>query len=240
MFFSQYTRRLYSCNHEGSVNLDWYMVVLYIDRNYPKKMNRNKMPTHGQFGGLRDDAILADIEKDVVQSLIDDNTFLNEMKKRKAQIIADRDNIRTFELTATIKSGEYIPLLENGAPNTGSDLNSRKVGDQFPMDSVPEGEHNYVLRNYPKGGGSWDKALAWADKEGYKLTLPQEVFAVTAKNDLRKLLDRNWLYLVATTECSFWDCRRAVCVYVGGSDRSADLNRLGCFGNGHVWFLFRK
>jgi len=206
-------------------------------------MNKNNYtpPTHAQLGGYRDALIEARVGKETIQSLVDDGELMKLAKDRETQILADRENIRTFELKATVRQDRpYIEALEEGAPDTPSGYNARKVGDLYQPISNQEEEVEFVLRNFPKGGGSWDKALAWAKSNGYKITNPREAFAVTEQRDLRNLLDRSWLYLVATTECSFEDDRLAVFVHVGELFRFANLDRLEYFGDGYGWFLFRK
>ena len=206
-------------------------------------MNKNNYtpPTHAQLGGYRDSLIEARVGKEIIQSLVDDGELMKLAKDRETQILADRENIRTFELKATVRQDRpYIEALEEGAPDTPSGYNARKVGDLYQPISNQEEEVEFVLRNFPKGGGSWDKALAWAKSNGYKITNPREAFAVTEQRDLRNLLDRSWLYLVATTECSFEDDRLAVFVHVGELFRFANLDRLEYFGDGYGWFLFRK
>lgn len=204
-----------------------------------------KKPTQGQFLGLWETAVSLGLDREMVTSLVDDKSFSDLMKNRRDEILAKRreesENILTFELKATVRQDRpYIEALEAGAPNTPSDFNARKVGDQYPPVSDKEEEVEFILRNFPKGGGSWDKALAWAKANGYKLTNPREAFAVTEQNDLRKLLDRNWLYLTATTECTFEGRRQAVYVCVRETNCHADLYGLEYFDDGYDWFLFRK
>jgi len=218
--------------------------MLYIGRIQKGILPMNKNytpPTHAQLGGYRDALIEARVGKEAIQSLVDDGELMKLAKDRETQILADRENIRTFELKAMVRQDRpYIKALEAGGPDTPSNYYTRKVGDLYQPVSGEVEEVEFVLRNFPKGGGSWDKALAWAKSNGYKITNPREAFAVAEQHDLRKLLDRNWLYLVATTECSFGDGRRAVYVIVGGSRRYANLYGLGYFGYGDGWFLFRK
>jgi len=205
-------------------------------------MKKGEMPTLAQAGYIRDTAIELGVTREMFQTLRDDGTWTNILKERRDQIRADEENIRTFELTATVRQDrDYIEALEAAAPNTPSDFNVRKVGDLFPPASDKEEKGEFVLLNFPKGGGSRDKALAWAKSSGYKTANPREVFAVVGQHDLRKLLDQNHLYPVATTtECFFEDYRQAVCVFVGESDRHALLLGLEAFGGGDDWFLFRK
>gem|GEM_PF-1286064 len=216
--------------------------MLYIDHNQKKKMNENYTPpTHAQLGGYRDALIEAKVEKETFQSLVEDGSLMKLAKDREAQIQADRDNCLTFELKATVRQDRpYIKALEAAGPNTPSNYHARNVGDLYQPTSSKEEDVEFVLRNFPKGGGSWDKALAWAKANGYEITNPREMFAVVEQHDLRKLLDRNWLYLVAAKECTFGDCRRAVFVFVDESGRLADLSRLESFGLVNGWFLFRK
>lgn len=204
-------------------------------------MKKSEMPTLAQVGYIRDTAIELEVTHEMFQTMRDDGTWTKVLKERRDQILADRENIRTFELKATVRQDRpYIEALEAGGPDTPGGYNSRKVGDLYPPVSDQEEEVEFVLRNFPKGGGSWDKALVWAKSNGYKITNPREAFAVAEQHDLRKLLDRSYLYLVATTECSFEDDRQAVYVYVDESYRDASLDRLEDFGRGDGWFLFRK
>lgn len=204
-------------------------------------MKKGEMPTLAQAGYIRDTAIELEITREMFQTLHDDGTWTKVLKERRDQILADRDNCLTFELKATVRQDRpYIEALEAGGPDTPSGHNARKVGDLYPPVSDQEEEVEFVLRNFPKGGGSWDLALAWAKSNGYKTTNPREAFAVAEQHDLRILLDQSWLYLVATTVCSFEDYRLAVYVFVVGSYRNALLYRLEYFGVVDDWFLFRK
>ena len=204
-------------------------------------MKKSQQPTLAQAGFIRETAIELGVDREMFQSLRDDGTWTHILKERRDQILSERENILTFELTATVQQNRgYCDALEAAGPDTSSSNNARKVADLYPPVSETVEEVSFVLRNFPKDGGSWDKALAWAKANGYKLTNPREVFAVVEQHDLRKLLDCNWLYLVATTECNFGGCRLAVCVGVYESSRSADLDGLEYFSEVSGWFLFRK
>jgi len=149
--------------------------------------------------------------------------------------------VETVELTATVRQDRrYIEALEAAAPDTPSNFSVRRVGDLYPPVSAEVEDVDFVLLNFPKGGGSWEQALAWAKSNGYENTNPREVLAVVEQHDLRAPLSRNWLHLIATTECCSEGSRRAVCVSVGGLERFAGLSRLEIFGSDSDWFLFRK
>jgi hypothetical protein len=205
-------------------------------------MKKSEYPTHAQAADLRETLIELGITKKMWQEdFRDSGEFTTFLKERRDQILSERENILTFDLTATVQQNrDYIEAMEAAGPDTSSCNNARKVGDLYLPVSQETEEVNFILRHFPKGGGSWDKALAWAKANGYKLTNPREVFAVIEQHDLKKLLDRNWLYLAATTECNFVGYRQAVCVDVLGSGRGADLCWLEDFREGPDWFLFRK
>jgi len=205
-------------------------------------MKKSQMPTLAQAGYIRDTAIELGVTREMFQTLRDDGTWTKVLKERRDQIVAGRENIRTFELKATVRQDRpFIEALEAAGPCTPNNYNVRKIGDLYPPVSNRQEDVEFVLRSFPKGGGSWDKALAWAKPNGYKISNPREAFAVAEQHDLRKLLDRNWLYLVATTECSFRGYRWAVCVRVGElCHHSACRYGLVSFGQDEDWFLFRK
>ncbi|MBL1434083.1 hypothetical protein COB87_000705 [Candidatus Wolfebacteria bacterium] len=204
-------------------------------------MKKGQQPTLAQVGHIRDLAIELGVTRDIFQTLRDDGTFTKILKDRRDQIIADRDNCRTFELKATVRQDRpYIEALEAGGPNTSIGFNSRKVGDLYLPVANEEEEVKFVLRNFPKGNGGWDKALAWAKPRGYKKTNPREAFAVAEQHDLQKLLDKNYLCLVATTKCFFKDGYKTICVEVNGQSRCAALGYPEIFDGNNYWFLFRK
>jgi len=204
-------------------------------------MKKGQQPTLAQAGYIRELAIELGVTRKMFQTLRDDGTFTKVLKERRDQIIANRDNCLTFELKATVQQDRpYIEALEAGSPNTPNVYDSRKVSNLYQPVSDKEEEVEFVLRNFPKGGGSWDKALVWAEFNGYEITNPREAFAVTEKHDLRKLLGKIRLYLVATTECSFESGRKSICVVVNESGRTAALGWLELFDDNNHWFLFRK
>lgn len=207
-------------------------------------MKKGEMPTLAQVGYIRDTAIELGVTREMLQTLRDDGTLTKVLKERRDQILADRENIRTYALTATVyQDRDYIEALEAGGAGARSGSAVRRIGDLYPPVSDQEEEVKFVLLNFSKGGGSWDKALDWAKLNGYKITNPREAFAVAEQHDLRKLLDQSSFSLVATTECSFEDHRQVVHVSVSGFYRSystAHLHKLVHFGYDSDWFLFRK
>jgi len=197
-----------------------------------------KPATIAQFTALRKIFIATGGDKPLCQEMMDDGTLKKFFENR----VSETKNIRTFELTAMVNQNrDYIESLEFGGPDTPSHFNVREVGGLYLPIADGEERVDFVLRNFPKGNGSWDKALVWAKGKGLKKTNPREVFAVAEQNDLRKVLGvSSWMFLVTTTKCSFKGVRQAVCVFVSESRRHANLISLGSFGGGGDWFLFRK
>lgn len=196
-----------------------------------------KRPTHAQFSGIHGTAIAMGISRDAVTSLIDDGSFATMMRNRMYRIRADEGNFRTFEISAMVNQGrDWTQALEAAVPDTPSDFGVRNVGNLYPATTDEEEEVNFVLL---KGNSSWDKALAWAKTKGLKQTNPRDMFAVAEQHDLHQILGGRYLYVVATTECSFEGYSHAVYVDVDESSQHADLGKLEYLGS-NDWFLFRK
>lgn len=139
--------------------------------------------------------------------------------------------------------GDWKEAIDKGGPNTPAvyDVRKREVSDQYPPTGTGEVEGDFVLLNFPKGGGSWDKALKWAKSQGLLLTTPREAFAIGENHpNLSTTLGQNPMYVVATTECLFEGDRLACSLWFGESDRAACLCWVGVFGDARGWFLFRK
>lgn len=157
------------------------------------------------------------------------------------KLAIEATNCRVIELSATVlQDSDYIDALEADVPDTPDDYSARKAGDLYPPTGSGKEKVNFVLCNFPKGGGSWEEALAWAEKSGYTPTNPREVFAVARQHDLCLVLGVSWLYLVATNECFFESVHQVVYVHVDESYRTANLFQIEFFGDGDSWFLFRK
>lgn len=138
-----------------------------------------------------------------------------------------------------IHDRDWQEAVNAAGPNTPADYNVRKVGDQYPPEGVT-GEEEFILLNCPSGG-SWDKAIAWAEQFGLERTAPRQVFAIGEhKPKLHRELGLNPMYVVATKECSFDGDQLACYVWWGGSEREVDLHWLSSCGHSHDWFAFRR
>ena len=74
---------------------------------------------------------------------------------------------------------EWQEAINAAGPNTPDNYNVRNVGDQYPSQgdgTVREAE--VILINFGPNGGSWDKAIAWANQYRLKRTNPRHVFAI--------------------------------------------------------------
>ena len=73
---------------------------------------------------------------------------------------------------------EWQEAINAAGPNTPDDYNVRKVGDQYPPAGNGTVETEIILMNFGSNGGSWDKAIAWANQNRLKRTNPRQVFAI--------------------------------------------------------------
>jgi len=136
---------------------------------------------------------------------------------------------------------EWQDAINAAGPNTPSDYNVRKVGDQYAPVGKGTVETELILLNFPKGDGNWDKAMMWAEAKGFKRTNPREVFAIGEQHPkLHETIGQNPMYLVATTDCTVDGGRNACYVWWDGSKRGAYLLWVKSFGNSCDWFAFRK
>jgi hypothetical protein len=203
-------------------------------------MKKSKQPTHAQAGYIRDTAIELGVTGEMLEIMFYDGTFTKYLKESRDKILVDRANCRPHELKATVyQDRPYTDVSETGCSDSLIEYIYPQIVNLYPPVSEQKEEVLFVLRNSPMGGGSWDKALSWAKSNGYKVTNPREAFSVIEQHDLLKLLGHSQFYLAVTMECYSEDYRRAVSISVGELCQ-ANLERIGIFDYGHVWFLFRK
>ncbi len=135
---------------------------------------------------------------------------------------------------------EWLEAVNAAGPNTPSDYNVGKVGDQYPSTGTEEIEEYLILLNFPNGDG-FDAARAWAQSKQLEDTVPHEVFAIGEQHPkLQEVLGQNPMYVVATKECSFEGLRGACFVWWLGSKCGASLRWVGGFDRSSGWFAFRK
>lgn len=128
-----------------------------------------------------------------------------------------------------------------GGPQTDSTYNVLKVGGLYTSRENKTVTETIVLFNWPKGGGSYDKAVAFGLANGLDKTVPHEAFAVGEHfPKLNYDLGPNPMYVVETTGCSFDGELQACGVWWDDARRKSGLNWQSVFGRGRDWFAFRK
>ena len=128
-----------------------------------------------------------------------------------------------------------------GGPQTGSNYNVLKVADKYQPSENKATEETIVLFNWPKGGGSYSKAIEWGLSNGLLRTTPHVSFAIgEQKLNLNYELGPNPMYVVETTGCSFEGHSNACYVWWNVARRESNLSWQGDFGYGLGWFAFRK
>lgn len=200
-----------------------------------------KPATIAQFNALRKMYGAAGGDKPLCQEMMDDGTF----KRFFENLLAEAKNISTFELTVIVNQerdwAEAIEAL--GRPKRFIPNEIIEVGVKYPATADGEEEINFVLRNFPEGDGSWDKALTWAKARGLKKTNPREVFAVVEQPKLRKALGMaGWTYFMATDRWSHSDDGSLQSILVTVEQEkpiNVSLQQVRNFGGGW-WFIFRE
>lgn len=205
---------------------------------------KNTLVTSNQTDSVRDMANAKGVTRAQFQAAQDDGRvarFLDSLKVDSKAVVPPQ-GARIHTLRVRVKLDRLWQEAVNAAgPNTPGNYNVRKVGDQYAPTGTEEIEEDLILLNYPQGDGNWDKALAWAQIQGLKNTVPREVFAIGEQYPkLHNELGLNPMYVVATTECTFEGNRLACYVWWGDSDRGANLDWVSNFVSSDVWFAFRK
>lgn len=206
-------------------------------------MSKIKPVTSAQGGSLVKMANAKGIPRDAFQTWLDNHAAgtLDDIKTGTVGLKAP-DGARIHIVRIKYRQDRaWAEAIDAAGLNTPADYNVRKVGDLYLPTGTQEIEEDLVMLNYHEGGGSWDKALAWASGAKLENTVPREVFAVGEQHPkLHVTLGVNPMYAVATTPCSFEGYRQACYVWWDVSDRMAHLFWTSDFGYTYVWFLFRK
>lgn len=152
------------------------------------------------------------------------------------------EGCRIHTLRVPVIFGQSWPeAVEEAGPHTPDNYDVWKVGNQYPPTGEGVKEAEIVLLNYSRGGGSLDKAVAWATENRLKRTTPRHVFAIGKnKSRLHYELGINPMYVVATEECSFEGDQHACFVWWLVALRGASLGWVGNYGRSDGWFAFLR
>ncbi len=206
-------------------------------------MSIKNPPTYAQFRGLREMASQMGVNKMMIQTLIDDGSFVSKMQERRNQIREWECNVRTIELSATVQRDfgleELLKLYEYYI-----DYNTNEVNGLHSIIHDDNKRFDYILMNFSKCDGSWTEALAWSRIHGRKRTKLRDVLAVTDEHNLSEIIGETEVgsYITATTECfvTSQDKTLAPAIDVNRSFKQVELYGLDNFGEKEDWFLFRK
>ena len=137
---------------------------------------------------------------------------------------------------------EWQEAINAVGPDTPDSYNVRKVGDQYPpAGNMAIRETEVILMNFGPNGGNWDKAIAWAKQYHLKRTNPRHAFAIgEQKPQLHRELGFDYMYVVATEECTLDGCRDACYVWWSESRRGCFLSRVEDYGFSDGWFAFLR
>lgn len=206
-------------------------------------MSKKMLVSSNQTDAVRDMANAKGVTRAQFQAAQDDGRiarFLDTLKVDPTALTPP-PGVRLHTVRIRFKPDrEWQESINAAGPNTPSDYNVRKVGDQYPPTGTEEIEEDLILLNFPNGDG-FDAALAWAKSKQLENTVPREVFAIGEQHPkLHEELGQNPMYVAATKECTFGGDRGACCVWWDGSERGVDLDWVSGFDNSSDWFAFRK
>lgn len=206
-------------------------------------MSKNTLVTSNQTDAVRDMANAKRVTRAQFTAAMDDGRigrFLDTLKVDPTALTPP-PGARLYTVRIRFKPDrEWQESITAAGPNTPSDYNVRKVGDQYPPTGTEEIEEDLILLNFPKGDG-FDAALAWAKSKQLENTVPREVFAIGEQHPkLHEELGQNPMYVAATKECTFGGHRLACYVWWYGSERKALMYWVGSFDDSYAWFAFRK
>lgn len=208
-----------------------------------KVMGKIKLVTSNQANAVKDMANAKGLSRAQFQAAQDDGRigrFLDTLKV-DSTALTPPPGARLHTVRIRFKPDrEWQESINAAGPNTPSDYNVRKVGDQYPPTGTEAIEEDLILLNFSNGDG-FDAALAWAKSKQLENTVPREVFAIGEQHPkLHKELGQNPMYVAATKECTFVGDRFACYVWWDDSEREADLSLVENFDSSNDWFAFRK
>lgn len=206
-------------------------------------MSKNTLVTSNQTDAVRDMANAKRVTRAQFTAAMDDGRigrFLDTLKVDPTAITPP-PGARLHTVRIRFKPDlKWQEAINAAGPNTPSDYNVRKVGDQYPPTGTEEIEEDLVLLNFPNGDG-FDAALTWAASKQLENTVPREVFVIGEQHPkLHEELEQNPMYVAATKECTFGGSRRACVAWWNDSGRKAYLGWVENFGSSYGWFAFRK
>ena len=206
-------------------------------------MSKNTLVTSNQTDTVRDMANAKRVTRAQFTAAMDDGRiarFLDTLKIDPTELTPP-PGARLHTVRIRFKPDrEWQESIDAAGPNTPSDYNVRKVGDQYPPTGTEEIEEDLILLNFPNGDG-FDAALAWAKSKQLENTVPREVFVIGEQHPkLHEELGQNLMHVAATKECTFGGNRYACYVWWFDSERKASLLWVLHFDNSCDWFAFRK
>ena len=156
---------------------------------------------------------------------------------------ADGARIHVLRRVHVQQDRDWQEAINLASPNTPMEYHVRKseVSAQYQPVSNNTVEKDIVLLEYPKGDGSWNKAIAWGQGASLKPNNPREVFAIGGQfPTLNNTLGQNPMYVVAPIECSFGVGPNACGVWWDDSGRWVCLGWISNFVFAYVWFAFSE
>jgi len=199
-----------------------------------------KTPTTAQAMSIIKIATDKGLDRQQFQELIDGGNIARLMDRK----VSLGKGIKIHKLKSTVHQDmDWIKSVHLAGPDTPSNYSIWESGYLYSPVSDKEEKNDYVLVNFSKGNGSWDKALEYAKDNNLELTNPREANAVASKNNLIKDLEikkDDWIHIVSTTSKYSKGHKHTCCVFQNYSYSKTVLHKVSKFDNSNSWFLFRK
>lgn len=138
------------------------------------------------------------------------------------------------------ESVNWNTAVSAGFPNTPSNYDVWKVGDQYPpRPRVVSVKREIILINFGKEISNADIAFAWGKEHKLISASPRSIWALGKhKPQLNTELEQNVLAVASLEECAFSGDRRVPCGWWGGGERRAFLDLPDHRWYDHCWFAF--
>jgi hypothetical protein len=199
-----------------------------------------KTPTAAQAMSILTVALEKGLDREQFQELIDEGHFTKIMNQK----LRSGEGIKIHKLKATVQQDmDWRISVRLGGHSTPKVFNIWDSGDKYPPVSDKKEKRDYVLVNFSKGDGTWDKALKYAKDHDLELSNPREANSVASKKGLINELgikDVKWIHVVSTTESHHRGNKHSCCVFISQENSNVFLHKTSSFSSKNSWFLFRK
>jgi len=187
-----------------------------------------------------------DLEPNVVQGWIDDPSSLSRVlrnalapEKNGGKIMPPPGGNIHIVSVLVDESRPWNEAVRAAGPNTPTDSDVWKVGDQYPVKAKALAKNqDVILVNFGKHVSS-EHALKWGKEQKLVPAISRVCFAVGEQHSkLNDQLAMPYMAVVSLVTCSFGGTQRVTRVWFNETGRGAYLGWFGIDWNDYDWFAF--